>query len=135
MTTTIGQQLAPYVEEKPKEKEATPCETISWDWRMPKAPYGISLPEGKIPHPEGHNAGLCPNEATWEGVCPLGDTSANVCDECHTRLVLGETAGILQSRSGRPSGRFTMIPRDCTILGTGYPGAHPPHHEWMWFKK
>lgn len=127
---TVGQQFAPYIEEKPQEKEATPCETFSFNLRMNG--QFLSLPEGKIPLPEYSSVGRCPNEAKWEGMCPLGDTSANVCDECHTRLVLGETAGNLQQRS--PSGRITML-RDCAGLGLGNPGHHPPHHEWSWFKK
>jgi hypothetical protein len=130
MTTTIGTQLRPYVAPKPKEEESTPCETYSFDIRMGGAKK-ISLPEGKIPHSETHpSLGVCPNEATWEGMCPLGDTSANVCDECHTRLVLGETESTVQQR--KPHGRITMLFKDCRELGYG---DHPPHHEWSWFKK
>jgi len=132
MTTTIGTQLRPYVAPKPQEEESTPCETLSLDIRMSGKDF-VSVPEDKIPNHEYPKLGRCPNEATWEGVCPLGDTSANVCDECHTRLVLGETAGVTRMRV--PSGRITILPNDCAGLGQGKPNDHPAHHEWSWFKK
>ena len=115
MTTTIGTQLRPYVAEKPKEEESTPCETLSLDIRMGGKGF-ISVPEGKVPNPEYPKLGRCPNEATWEGVCPLG-----------------ETAGLTRMRV--PSGRITILPKDCAGLGQGKPDDHPAHHEWSWFKK
>jgi hypothetical protein len=66
MTTTIGQQLAPYIQEKPKEEEAVPCDMKRWWWRTP----------GPADHDD------CPSEATHTGICSVGCCTVNACERC-----------------------------------------------------
>ena len=84
---TVGQQLAPYVEEdtSTKEKEAVPCDFIRT--------YGMSRPAPPntlVHEKEGwESVGHCLNEATHTGMCPMGDFSVNACEECMNAAISG----------------------------------------------
>ena len=79
MTTAVGTQFRPYVEEdtSTKEQEAVPCD-------FHHVASGTDVPMGQ--HPDD---GPCPSEATHVGVCAQGDFSINACEECANHVMSG----------------------------------------------
>lgn len=115
MTTTVGQQLAPYVEESTSTKEqlAEPCDALKVEFTRNK--YGHT-PHDTLQHEEYPAFGYCLNEATHTGVCPMGDDSFNMCEDCMN--------GIIQRRLNP-----TMVTINRAQCG------HFDLRDWNWFKK
>ena len=111
MTTTIGAQFRPYLEEdtSTKEKEAVPC-----DFTLIK-PHNGTL--------EGMRAAAnqCTNEATHTGLCPGGDRTMNACDECLDAL----TNGTYRTAKGLDVRKHPIHMCDHNFL----------MRHWAWFKR
>jgi hypothetical protein len=111
MTTTIGAQFRPYVEENPstQEKEAVPCDFT----RI--GPHDGSLESLRAA------ANPCTNEATHTGLCPGGDRTMNACEECLDAL----NSGTYRTAKGT---RIAKDPiHECSHV--------IPMRHWTWVKR